>query len=91
VRQATLTGSVVDAVIAWHDPASYAGYAWLIADTSDADVAAKTLSDAVEHTIAAPGAVTIRRLLKQTADRHSRRRWRISRRLLAPRQAAAVQ
>jgi hypothetical protein len=43
VRQATLTGSVVDAVIAWHDPASYAGYAWLIADTCDADVAAKTL------------------------------------------------
>jgi hypothetical protein len=31
VRQAALTGSVVDAVIAWHDPASYGGYAWLIA------------------------------------------------------------
>jgi len=32
IRQAVLTGSVVDAVIAWRDPASYAGYARLIAD-----------------------------------------------------------
>ena len=60
VRQAALTGAVVDAVIAWHDPASYAGYAWLIADTSDAEAAAKTLSETVDSTIAAGRGVTIR-------------------------------
>ncbi len=60
VRQAALTGSVVDAVIAWHDPASYAGYAWLIADTCDRDLAAKTLSDVVDSAIPAGSAVTVR-------------------------------
>ena len=60
VRQAALTGSVVDAVIAWHDPASYAGYAWLIADTSYAEPAAKTLSEVVESTITVGGDVTVR-------------------------------
>jgi nucleotide-binding universal stress UspA family protein len=60
VRQAALTGSVVDAVIACHDRASYAGYAWLIADTFDADLAAKTLSEAVDSTIAADSTVTVR-------------------------------
>jgi len=59
VRQAALTGSVVDAVIAWHDPASYGGYAWLIADTCDADLAAKTLSEAVDS-VSAGGGVTVR-------------------------------
>jgi nucleotide-binding universal stress UspA family protein len=60
MRQAALTGSVVDAVIAWHDPASYGGYAWLIADTSYAELAAKTLSEAVDGTITAGGGVTVR-------------------------------
>jgi nucleotide-binding universal stress UspA family protein len=60
VRQAALTGSVVDAVIAWHDRGSYVGYAWLIADTFDADLAAKTLSEAVDSTSAAGSAVTVR-------------------------------
>jgi nucleotide-binding universal stress UspA family protein len=60
VRQAALTGSVVDAVIAWHDPASYGGYAWLIADTCDAGLAAKTLSEAVDSTVTAGGGVTVR-------------------------------
>jgi nucleotide-binding universal stress UspA family protein len=51
VQQAALTGSAVDAVIAWHDPASYAGYGWLIADTSYADLKghpARVLLDAAE-------------------------------------------
>jgi len=60
VRQAALTGSVVDAVIAWHDPANHAGYAWLIADTCDRDLAAKTLSDVVDSAIPAGSAVTVR-------------------------------
>jgi len=55
VWQAALTGSVVDAAIAWHDPAGYGGYGWLIADTSYADLAAKTLSDAVDSTVTAGG------------------------------------
>ena len=60
VRQAALTGSVVDAMIAWHDPASYAGDAWLIADTCDGDLAAKTLSETVDDTIPAGSTVTVR-------------------------------
>jgi len=60
VRQAALTGSVVDAVTAWHDPASYAGYAWLIADTYHKDLAAKTLSDTVDSAITAGSTVTVR-------------------------------
>jgi nucleotide-binding universal stress UspA family protein len=60
MRQAAMTGSAVDAVIAWHDPASYGGYAWLIADTSYAELAAKMLSEAVDSTIMAGGGVTVR-------------------------------
>jgi nucleotide-binding universal stress UspA family protein len=60
VRQAALTGSVVDAVIAWHDRGSHAGYAWLIADTFDADLAAKTLREAVDSTSVAGSAVAVR-------------------------------
>lgn len=60
VRQAALTGSVVDAVIAWHDPASYAGYVWLIADTCDRDLAAKTLRDVINSAIPAGSAITVR-------------------------------
>ena len=65
VRQAALTGSIVDAVIAWHDPASYGGYAWLIADTCDADLAGKTLSEAVDSTITAGGGVTVRQCVME--------------------------
>ena len=60
VRQAALTGSVLDAVIAWHDPASYAGYAWLIADTCDRNLAAKTLSESVDGAIPAGSVVAVR-------------------------------
>jgi nucleotide-binding universal stress UspA family protein len=60
VRQAALTGSVVDAVIAWRDPASYASDAWLIADACDAVLAAKTLSETVDSAIPAGGTVTVR-------------------------------
>jgi nucleotide-binding universal stress UspA family protein len=60
VQQAALTGSAVDAVIAWHDPASYAGYGWLIADTSYADLGAKALGDAVTNTLKDDSEVTVR-------------------------------
>ncbi len=60
VRQAALTGSVVDAVIAWHDPSSYGGYGWLVADTSYAEDAAKTLSETVDSAVTAGSGVTVR-------------------------------
>ena len=62
-RQAVLTGSVLEAVIAWRDPASYAGYSWLIADTSYADPAAKTLRVAVANTLKPEGGITVRQLV----------------------------
>jgi hypothetical protein len=34
-------GSVMDAVIAWHDPPSYGGHGWLITDTSYAVACAR--------------------------------------------------
>jgi nucleotide-binding universal stress UspA family protein len=60
VRQAALTSSVVDAIIAWHDPSSYGGYGWLIADTSYEKFAAKTLSQTVDSTVAESTGVTVR-------------------------------
>jgi len=65
VRQAALTGSVVDAVIAWHDPSSYDGYGWLIADTSYAEVAAKTLSETVDSVVTAGSGVTVRQRIME--------------------------
>lgn len=53
VHQAELTGGTVDAVIAWQYPVSAIGLGWAPApglDGSDfAELAAKTLSDAVEE------------------------------------------
>jgi nucleotide-binding universal stress UspA family protein len=62
VRQAGLTGSVVDAVIAWQLPAGYGGYGWAptIDDTDYAELAAKTLSEAVNGTVAAGSGVRVR-------------------------------
>ena len=60
VRQAALTGSVVDAVTAWHDPSGYDGYGWLITDTSYAEDAAKTLSETVDSAVEAGSGVTVR-------------------------------
>jgi nucleotide-binding universal stress UspA family protein len=65
IRQAVLTGSVVDAVIDWRDPASYVGYARLIADTCDAGLAAKTLSEIVDSAIPAGGTVTVRQRIME--------------------------
>lgn len=60
VRQAALTGSVVDAVIAWRDPSGYAGYAWLIGDATYKDLAAKTLRETVDAVVTAGSGVTVR-------------------------------
>jgi nucleotide-binding universal stress UspA family protein len=51
VRQAELTGSSVEAVIAWHYPLMFGGYAWApiaaIERTSFDDIARKLIADAV--------------------------------------------
>jgi nucleotide-binding universal stress UspA family protein len=51
VRQAALTGAAVNAVIAWHNPASQGGYGWGTAGAEQIydfqEVAAKTLTEAV--------------------------------------------
>lgn len=60
VRQAALTGSVVDAVIAWRDPANYGGYAWLITDVAYSELAAKTLIETVNSIVPEGSAVTVR-------------------------------
>jgi nucleotide-binding universal stress UspA family protein len=60
VRQAALTGSVVDAVIAWRDPSGYAGYGWLIEDASYQDLAARTLGETVDGIVTAGSGVTVR-------------------------------
>lgn len=60
VRQAALTGSVVDAVIAWRDPSGYGGYGWLIEDAGYRDLAAKTLGETVDGIVTAGSGVTVR-------------------------------
>ena len=65
VRQAALTGASVDAVIAWHDPSSYEGYAWLIADTSYAEAAAKALGETVGTVVPADSGVTVHQRVEE--------------------------
>lgn len=70
VRQAALTSSVVDAIIAWHDPSSYGGYGWLIADTSYEKFAAKTLSETVDSAVAESTGVTVRQHVRAGNPAH---------------------
>lgn len=65
LRQAALTGAVVDAVTAWRDPSSYGGYAWLVEDTAYRDLAAKALSESVSATVAPDSGVSVRQLVVQ--------------------------
>jgi nucleotide-binding universal stress UspA family protein len=64
VQQARLTGSAVDAVIAWHVPVGYAGFGLaptaIIDDTDYQELAAKALSEAVDSTVMAGTGVTVR-------------------------------
>ena len=61
MRQAALTGADVDAVIAWHNPATVGSYSWLVADKDYAQLAAKTLDEAVDATITDGSGVLVRR------------------------------
>ncbi|SRR5579871_3109791 len=60
IRQAKLTGAVVEAVIAWHHPASY-GYPVTVPDDSDySELAAKVVADAIAEVAGPAGPVEIR-------------------------------
>jgi nucleotide-binding universal stress UspA family protein len=54
-RQAELTGATVDAVIAWQYPVAFKGYSWgaemMGGDIDYAEIAAKTVSDAISRTV----------------------------------------
>jgi nucleotide-binding universal stress UspA family protein len=74
IRQAGLTGAAVDAVIAWHNPASQGGYGW---ETAGADqnydfqgVAAKTLTEAISSALEPASDVSVR---TQVAEGHPAR------------------
>jgi nucleotide-binding universal stress UspA family protein len=53
VRQAELTGATVDAVIAWQYPASAVGFGWgaIADDTNYAELAAKTVAQAINQAV----------------------------------------
>ena len=53
VRQAELTGSSVDAVIAWQYPAAASGFGWgaMVDDTDYAEIAAKTVAEAISQAV----------------------------------------
>ena len=60
IRQAKLTGAVVETVIAWHHPASY-GYPVTVPDDADyRKLAAKVAEDAIAEVAGPPGPVEIR-------------------------------
>ena len=62
IRQAELTGSSVDAVIAWQPPA-VSGLEWGVAmvdDTDYAELAAKTLAEAISIAVDPAGRVRVR-------------------------------
>jgi nucleotide-binding universal stress UspA family protein len=64
IRQAGLTGAAVDAVIAWHNPASQGGYGWITAGPEQnydfQEVAAKTLTEAISGTLEPASGVSVR-------------------------------
>ncbi len=55
IRQAGLTGATVDAVMAWHYPASAGGYGWATVGIDQnydfAEVAGKVVTDAISNTL----------------------------------------
>jgi nucleotide-binding universal stress UspA family protein len=64
IRQAGLTGAAVDAVIAWHNPASRGGYGWATAGPGQnydfQEVAAKTLEEAISSALEQTSDVCVR-------------------------------
>jgi nucleotide-binding universal stress UspA family protein len=66
IRQAGLTGAVVDAVIAWHYPVADGGFGWVPTGIGEGfdfkENAEKTLADAISSA-ADPGSATVVRAL----------------------------
>lgn len=63
LRQAELTGAAIEAVIAWHYPVAAAGYAWApvpAMDTDFAEVAAKSIAEAVAEEVDPGSRVQVR-------------------------------
>jgi nucleotide-binding universal stress UspA family protein len=62
-RQAGLTGSTVEAVIAWQYPAAVTGYAWMpiaVVESADyAEIAQKVVAEAISNVDTASGDVSI--------------------------------
>jgi len=71
VRQAALSGSTVEAVIAWHCPAMYGGYGWVPVSAADPvnfdEIAAKVVTEAVTDLVDAASSV---RVTTQVAEGH---------------------
>jgi nucleotide-binding universal stress UspA family protein len=69
VRQAGLTGATVDAVIAWHNPASRGGYGWETAGPEQnydfGEVAAKTVTEAIGSALEPASDVSVRTQVTQ--------------------------
>jgi nucleotide-binding universal stress UspA family protein len=63
VRQAGLTGSAVEAVMAWHYPAMYGGYGWAPVSAVDpvnfAELAEKELAEAITDSVDPASSVRI--------------------------------
>jgi nucleotide-binding universal stress UspA family protein len=60
IRQAKLTGAVVEAVIAWHYPGSYGYSVPLVDDTDYKELAAKVVTDAIAEVTGPASPVEIR-------------------------------
>ena len=66
VNQAKLTGATVDAVIAWHIPASMTGYGWtapMVPDISFEDVAKQTLEETIAEVVGSGEVPRVRSLV----------------------------
>ncbi len=70
VQQAELTGATVDAVIAWHYPASFGTYGWAPVPTDEdraqfSKMAERTLADAISKVVDPSSDVTVRQHVAQ--------------------------
>jgi nucleotide-binding universal stress UspA family protein len=69
VQQAELTGSTVDAVIAWRYPTMAGGYAWVPVSASKAasfdEICEKTITEAIGDAVAAASTVQIDTTIRQ--------------------------
>ena len=74
MRQAALTGSTVEAVIAWHYPAMYGGYGWVpvsaVEPVSFDEIAAKTVTEAVTEAVDPASSVRVATKVEEGSPAH---------------------